>query len=242
MVAKVSLEFRARDADRAVERGDLIIVIDVLRCSTSIVNALANGAKAIIPTVTLKEAYRIRSQHPDYLLAGERRGFKPRGLDLGNSPLEFTSEKVCGKNLVMTTTSGTVALVRSKQAGWVFVGAFLNSGSVARKTIEVAEKEEKDVSLVLSGEKGQFSLEDFICAGAITEKYPRGKVSYSDRILAALLAFKQTRNNLCKNIMKAEHAKHLTRIGFRNDIEFSCQLDILKTVPIYRHGKITLLE
>jgi 2-phosphosulfolactate phosphatase len=240
--AKVSLEFSAKDADRAVERGDLIIVIDVLRCSTSIVNALANGAKAVIPTVTLKEAYRLRSQHPDCLLAGERGSRKPRDFDLGNSPLEFTSEKVCGKNLVMTTTSGTVALVRSRQAEWVFVGAFLNSTTVARKTAEVAEKEEKDVSLVLSGEKGEFSFEDFICAGAITERFPSNKVHYSDKALAALLAFKQAQDNLCKNVMKAEHAKHLMRTGFMRDIEFSCQLDILKIVPIYKDGKITAFE
>jgi 2-phosphosulfolactate phosphatase len=206
------------------------------------VNALANGAKAVIPTATLKEAYRLRSQHPDYLLAGERGSHKPRGFDLGNSPLEFTPEKVCGKNLVMTTTSGTVALVRSRQAELVFVGAFLNSGTVAREAIEVAEKEEKGVSLVLSGEKGEFSFEDFICAGAITEEFPRNRVYYSDKTLAALLAFKQTQNNLCKNVMKAEHAKHLMKIGFGRDIEFSCQLDILKILPIYRDGKVTLLE
>jgi len=242
MPAKVSLEFSAKDTDIAVERGDLIIVIDVLRCSTSIVNALANGAKAVIPTVTLKEAYRLRSQHPDYLLAGERGSHKPRDFDLGNSPLEFTSEKVCGKNLIMTTTSGTVALVRSRQAEWVFVGAFLNSGTIARKTVEIAEKEEKGVSLVLSGEKGQFSFEDFICAGAITERFPRNKVCHSDKALAALLAFKQAQDNLCKNVMKAEHAKHLMKIGFMRDIEFSCQLDVLKMVPIYRDGKVTLLE
>jgi len=96
--------------------------------------------------------------------------------------------------------------------------------------------------LVLSGEKGEFSFEDFICAGAITERFPRGKVYYSDKALAALLAFKQAQDNLCKNVMKAEHAKHLMRIGFMRDIEFSCQLDILKIVPIYKDGKITAFE
>lgn len=242
MKAKISLEFRAADADKAAERGDIIIVIDVLRCGSTIVNALANGAQSVVPAATLKEAYKLHSEHLDFLLAGERRGLKPKGFDLGNSPLEFTSGKVCGRNLIMTTTSGTMALVRSKRAEWVFVGAFLNSGSVAGKTVEVAEKQGKDVSLILSGEEGKFSLEDFICAGAIVERFPKSKVSYSDGIAAALLAFQQTENDLCKTVMEAEHAKHLIEIGFKNDIEFSCQLDILGEVPIYRNGKITLFK
>lgn len=242
MKTKISLEFKATDAGKAAEREDIIIVIDVLRCGTSIVNALASGAQSVVPTATLEEAYKLHSQHPNFLLVGERKGLKPKGFDLGNSPLEFASEKVFGKNLIMTTTSGTMALVRSKRAEWIFVGAFLNSGSVAGKTIEVAEKQGKDVSLILSGEKGKFSLEDFICAGAIVERFPKGKVSYSDGILAALLAFKQTENNLCKTVTEAEHARHLIKMGSRNDIEFSCQLDSLREVPIYRNGRITLLK
>ncbi len=115
MVIRVDVELWARDAGKAVGRGDLIIVIDALRSGTSILNALTNGAEAVIPVVSLKEAYRLRSQHPEYLLAGERGGHRPEGFDLGNSPLEFTREKVAGKSLVMTTTSGTAALARSQR-------------------------------------------------------------------------------------------------------------------------------
>src|SRR5208337_966583 len=98
---QADVELWARDAGKAVGRGDLIIVIDALRSGTSILNALTNGAEAVIPTMTLKEAYELRSQHPEYMLAGERGGHKPKGFDLGNSPLEFTSERVEGKSLVM---------------------------------------------------------------------------------------------------------------------------------------------
>jgi 2-phosphosulfolactate phosphatase len=188
MVAQINLKFAAKEANSAVKRGDLIIVIDVLRCSTSIINALANGAKTVAPTITLKEAYAFHSQHPNYLLAGERKGCKPKGFDLGNSPPEFISERVRGKSLIMTTTSGTVALVRSRGAKWVFVGAFLNAASVARKAAEIAEDEGTNVSMVLSGEGGQFSLEDFICAGAIAEGLSVSKVCCSDEALAAFLA------------------------------------------------------
>jgi 2-phosphosulfolactate phosphatase len=241
MVVQINLEFAAKDANSAVKRGDLIIVIDVLRCSTSIINALANGAKSVVPTITLREAYALHSQDPDFLLAGERKGCRPKGFDLGNSPSEFISQRVCGKNLIMTTTSGTMALVKSREAKWVLVGAFLNAASVARKAAQIAEDEETNVSLVLSGERGQFSLEDFICAGAIAESLSTSNVHCCDEALAALLAFKQAKNSLCENIMTAQHARHLAKLGFKKDVEFSCQLDILSTIPIYRDGKITKL-
>ena len=238
----LNIELTAKNTDRAVERGDLIIVIDVLRSGTSVINALANGVKAIIPTKTLKEAYELKRQHPDYVLAGERRGNKPKGFSFGNSPLEFTSERVHGKNLILTTTSGTIALTRSRSAELVFVGTFLNAGAMAKKAAETAEKKHVNVSFVLAGDKGQFSFEDFVCAGAIAERFSKGEVCFSDKALAARLAFKQTKNDLCKKIMEAEHAKHLIKLGFRRDIEFACQLDVYNLVPIYRNGKITSLD
>ena len=238
----LNIEWTTRDADRAVERGDLIIVIDVLRSGTSIINALANGVKAIIPTKTLKEAYKLKRQHPCYLLAGERRGHKPKGFDFGNSPREFTSKKVNGKNVILTTTSGTMALTRAQDAELVFVGTFLNAGAMAKKAVETAEKKHVNVSIVLAGDKGHFSLEDFICAGAMAKRFKKREVHFSDKALAALLAFKQTKDNLYGNIMDAEHAKHLIKLGFRRDIEFACQLNMYKIIPIYKDGKITPLH
>jgi 2-phosphosulfolactate phosphatase len=240
VVIRVDLELWARDAGKAVGRGDLIIVIDALRSGTSVLNALTNGAEAVIPVVSLKEAYRLRSQHPEYLLAGERGGHRPEGFGLGNSPLEFTREKVAGKSLVMTTTSGTAALVKSQEARWVLVGAFLNAGAVAEKAEEITAKERVGVSFVLAGEKGGFSLEDFLCAGAIAEGFTAGGAGFSDKVQAALLAFRQAASDLTGSVMGAEHAKHLVRLGFKGDVDFACQLNVLRTVPIYSLGRITL--
>jgi 2-phosphosulfolactate phosphatase len=240
VVIRIDLELRARDAGRAVDRGDLIIVIDALRSGTSILNALTNGAEAVIPAVSLREAYRLRRQHPHYLLAGERGGRMPKGFDLGNSPLEFTREKVGGKSLVMTTTSGTAALARSHGAKWILVGAFLNAGAVAKTAEEIAAKEDVGVSFVLAGEKGKFSLEDSLCAGAIAEGFAAGKVCLLDKAQVSLLAFKQAESDLTGNVMKAEHARHLVKMGFKEDIAFSCKLNTLRAVPVYRDGRITL--
>jgi len=242
VVVQVDLELRARDAGKAVGRGDLIIVIDALRSGTCILNALVNGALAAVPAMTLKEAFKLRGQHPDYLLGGERGGKKPVGFDLGNSPLEFTRERVYGKILVITTTSGTAALVRSRAARWVLVGAFLNAGAVAGKAEEIAAMEAIGVSFVLAGEKGRFSLEDFLCAGAIAKGFAVDNVHFSDKVEAALLAFKQAEKDLTGSVLKAEHAEHLVKQGFEEDVDFSCKLNVLRTVPIYARGKITLLR
>jgi len=238
----VSVEFKAKDALRPVKRRDLIIVIDVLRCSSSIVNAFANGVKAVTPTETLKEAFALREQHSDYLLAGERKGRKPRGFDFGNSPLEFVQEVVEGRTVIMTTTSGTRALVGCRQAEHVLVGAFLNAKAVAKKAAEIAQSSGVNVSFLLAGEKGLFSLEDFLCAGAIASEFPVGAFGFSDGALAAVTAFDCAKDALVESVMKSRHAKHLTELGFGRDVEFSCMLNRFDLVPVYRDGNVTLIQ
>lgn len=238
MNIKVETEFLAKDAKKAVGRGDLIIVIDALRCCSSIITALANGARAVIPVKTLREAYRIRAMNPDYLLAGERSGVKPRGFDLGNSPLEYTREKVFGKIIVMTTTSGTIALTFSESSKHVFIGSFLNAKTVAERAFEIASAENVNISIVQSGMGGKFSLEDFICAGAIISRMPQECIEPSDKALASFLAFKYAENDLYTTVMESSHSKKLIELGFARDIEFSCRLDVFQIAPIYREGKV----
>jgi len=242
VVVRVDVEFAAKDVVRAAKRGDLIIVVDVLRCSSSIVNALANDVKAVIPTETLKEAYRLQEQHPDFLLVGERKGRKLKGFNLGNSPLEFVREVVDGKTVIMTTTSGTRALVRCHRAEHVLVGAFLNAGAVAKKAVEIAQRNKVNVSFVLAGEKGSFSLEDFLCAGAIASEFPHDRFDFSDEALAAVLGFERVKDALSEYVKKSRHAKHLIELGFEKDIAFSCRLDHFGLVPVYRDGKVTLIR
>ena len=242
MTVKVSVEFAAKDASRAVKRRDLIIVVEVLRCSSSIVNAFANGVKAVIPRETLNEAFALREQHSDYLLAGERRGRKPRGFNFGNSPLDFVQEAVEGRTVIMTTTSGTRALVGCRRAEHVLVGAFLNAEAVAKKAAEIAQRKKVNVSFVLAGERGLFSLEDFLCAGAIVSKFLVAGCDLSDTALAAVLGFEWVKDALFEYVGKSRHARHLAELGFERDIEFSCRLDHFGVVPVYRDGRVTLMQ
>ena len=240
MPVSVDVEFVAQDANKACKRGDLIIVIDVVRATTSIITALANGAKSVIPVKTLNEAKQLRKQYPNYILAGERNGVKPKGFDLDNSPLSLTKKQVNGKNLIMSTTNGTKALVRSKESKLVMLGAFVNSSAVAKKSLEIATRTKTGISFVLAGQKNHFALEDFICAGGIIEAVSKDSVMLSDKALGAQLAFDSAKHSLIENISESKHAQELLKIGFDKDIEFACQLNLYSLVPFYHDGRIDL--
>lgn len=234
------LGFTAQDIRAAVQRRDVIIVIDVLRCCSTIVTALANDAEEIIPKRTVREARMLHKKHPELILAGERGGIKPQGFDCGNSPLEFTCQKVKGKSVVMTTTSGTKAIVLSKNAEYVFTGAFLNAEAIARTTLKIAEHKETGISFITAWTDSCFSLEDFICAGAIARCLPTEIAQHSDVVWAALLAFQQARRSLYKTIRYGYHARRLKSLGFEEDVKFCCQLDVSQFAPVLKGDSIVL--
>jgi len=240
-VVRVYLELVARDAGRAIKRGDVVVVVDVLRCTSSIITALANGARRVLPLRTVEEARRIHEDNPSYILAGERRGVKPEGFALGNSPLAFTEERVSGRDIILTTTSGTETLLRARGGRYVLVGALLNARFVAEIAFEIAEKEGCGISLVLSGKRGSFSLEDFLGAGAIIEGLPKGGIEYSDAAYASSLVFKKARGSLTTIIQRGNHAKALKSLGFEKDVVFCSQLNKYKIVPILKGGVIVPL-
>jgi len=240
MAIKVNLELTVKDTTEAVKRGNVIVIIDVLRCTSSMINALANGARRIIPVKTLREAYRLKSENPSFLLAGERKGTKPKGFDFGNSPLEFTRDKVHDKTLIFTTTSGTAAISRCKTAKYILIASFLNASSVASRALQIASTGEKGVSIVPSGLKGRFCLEDFLCGGAIAEKLVGNDVILSDSVFASLLSFQQAKNSLFNQIMKGKHAQNLAELGFKEDVKFCCQIDVFDIVPSLKNGVVTL--
>jgi len=237
----VNLEFTSKDIAKAVQRGDVIIVIDVLRSCSTIVTALGNAADGVVPARTVKEARGLHKRNPGFILAGERRGIKPKGFDLGNSPLEFSSQRVKGKHIILTTTSGTKAIVSAKNAKRVLVGCFLNARAVAKAASKIAAQEETGISLIPVGTAGRFSLEDFICAGAIAHELPAYHVEHSDGVLAALLAFQRARKSINRVIGSSDHARHLKSLGFEKDVRFCCRLNLFEIVPLLMGGLIVRL-
>ena len=159
---RIDVHFNGSSTGGQAELHDrVVLVIDVLRASTSIAAALNNGARAVIPFQGVDEAMtRARSlERSDVLLAGERKMVPIRGFDLGNSPGEFTPAVVQGKTIVMTTTNGTAALAGAQGAHEVLVGSFANY-SVVVAWLRAAARADKSITLVCAGTDGRFALED----------------------------------------------------------------------------------
>src|SRR5580704_13323891 len=209
--------------------GTACVVFDVLRATTTFVTALANGASAIIPVSEISEAVDYRKKRPDVLLGGERNGVKIRTaegeFDFGNSPREYTPEKVKGKTIVSTTTNGTRALRACAHAKTVLAGSFLNLSATAKY---LRENNFKNVLLVCAGTRENAALEDILAAGMLGEiLLGGGAAELSDSAQIALAAFRQTKEDLAGAISKSENAMRLLAIpDLREDVEFCLQRDI----------------
>lgn len=144
-----------------------VVVIDVVRATTTIIEALANGARSIYPTASTEEAVRLAASmgREDTLLCGERRGHKVEGFDLGNSPLEFTREAVSDKKLVMSTTNGTRALGVGQEGARILPCAFTNISAVAS-----AVSGDDRMVVICAGRGDRFSIDDALCAGHLIQR------------------------------------------------------------------------
>jgi 2-phosphosulfolactate phosphatase len=213
-------------------RGCVMIAIDVLRTCSSVIAAISNECLGIIPLREVKEALDLKKRYKKVMLAGERRGLKPRGFDLGNSPLEFRREVVKGRLVALTTTNGCKLLSGARGAERVLIGAFLNSRLVAERALEEAEAKNRDILLGIAGRMMKFSLEDFICAGIIAMRLSERGVRLSDKAYASMLCAEKALEDLQAHVMNSIHAKYLKEIRREEDVRFCCNLDSYEVVPI----------
>ena len=146
----------------------VVVIIDILRASSAICTAFANGAASILPVADVSEAREYKAR--GYLVAAERDGFILDFADFGNSPFNFTRERVEGKTIVYSTTNGTGIINQASSASVIAIGSFLNMGALAEWIL----RQEKDVLLFCAGWKNRFNLEDTVCAGAIASKLMAG--------------------------------------------------------------------
>lgn len=216
----------------------IVIVIDVLRATSVITTALKNGAEKVIPVVTVEEALQLKKNlNQNALLGGERKAIKPEGFDMGNSPLEYVADKVCGKTVILTTSNGTKAIKSCQNAKDIIIGCFLNAKAVAREVVSRSQALGGDVDIVLlcAGTLGNFSLDDIVCAGAIIERIVKlhQDLEFSDLATVARLLYQSTSDKIYNLISIAKHYKTLKELGFEKDVDYCLQQDILDIVPIY---------
>ncbi|MCX7654558.1 MAG: 2-phosphosulfolactate phosphatase [Fervidobacterium sp.] len=218
---------------------DGIIVIDVLRATSTMVTAISNGCVRIIPFYEVEEAVLFRDQFNkcgNILLCGERNSNKPANFDLGNSPLEFRKEVVDGKDIIFTTTNGTKALLKVQEFSEnIYVGAFLNLSS----TVNYLLKYDK-LGIVCAGNEGYASYEDTQLAGKIIEKLvERKSYELSDGSKIAYSVWKA----IGKTDFTGTHSRKLVELGFEKDIEFCQRIDLFDSVvKLFKSGDLFYLK
>ncbi|TDX51544.1 2-phosphosulfolactate phosphatase [Orenia marismortui] len=231
---KIDVIFSADRIKEGEIEGKTAIVIDTLRATSTIVTALANGAKKVIPVVNIEEAKGLATKEDNCLLTGERDGIKVEGFDLGNSPLDYSKDVVENRKIILTTTNGSKCFVRLGLAQEVIVFSLLNLKAIINYL-----KEKTDIVFCCAGTRGEFALDDFITAGkAISVLLNYGGIELSDRALVAYNTYLQNKDNLASVIKSSKSGRNLIKLGREVDIDYILTSEKMDIVPIYTKGKI----
>lgn len=233
---------------------DVSIVVDSLRASTTIVAAFDNFKK-VIPCFTPEQAREIAKKHRG-VLAGERKGSKIEDFEIGNSPTGVKSYKTDKDTLILTTSNGT--RIMEPMNSTVLIGTFINSKSVAKVAVELAEEH---IDVVMAGFNSDFGIDDYLAAGDIlywiqkeleNSKDPKTNIEeYDGKIYwkeveglneyakSAVIASRD--EELCKkHVRNCRSGKRLTYLGYKEDVEFCMKRNISNNVPIYKNGVLEL--
>lgn len=238
-------------ADDLMLKDKNVVVIDILRAGSTMTVALSNGAKEVIPAENVTKAAKINRGSSNSLLCGERGGKIVVGFNLGNSPFEFTEEKVKGKTLIFSTTNGTVSIVKSRLTKNCVIGSFLN----INKVVEYILSQKQDFYFLCAGKLNNFCIEDFVFAGALIKEILKSKPADSEfelndpevaaLKLAELMIYKDNElsSEMIYNMLKdSEHGKFLISLGFEKDLEICSATNLYPLLPIFSKDVIKLKE
>ncbi len=233
--------FTRRDLEAACPslEGATCVVIDVLRASTTIIQALSSGAGPIYIAGSPEEAFELRERiGRSVMLCGERNGLIIPGFDLGNSPLEYTEAAVSGKTLIFASTNGSKTLLACAGADEVLIGGFTNLYSLLDE-VRLSER----LFLVCSGKLERFSIEDAVCAGMIIDqliRLGRRPVLRSDSAVCARWLFERYISAPDETFASAEHPNYLAYdLGLVEDVAFCTKIGSHSIVPRFEGGLVT---
>jgi len=212
----------------------IVVLVDILRATTSICAAFSFGVLRIIPVATVEEAKNLKQM--GYLVASELEGKKLDFADFGNSAFNFTPETIGGKPLVYCTTNGTKALEIAKPAKKIAIGSFINLSALT----SWLGIQEKNIVILCSGWKNKFCLEDTLFAGALTIKLLENPIfeTRCDAAHAAMDLWHIAEKDPLGYIEKAAHRHRLRKLGLDDVIPFSFRLDLTDVVPVYEGNEI----
>ena len=210
-------QWRSLDGQRL--RSSACAVIDVIRATSTIVTALAHGASGVLPVASVPDAFAAKAQDPDALLAGERGGQALPGFDLGNSPEDFTVERVQGKRIILTTTNGTQALAACAGARAVVTASFLNLDAVATRLLQLGPP----WMIICAGCNGEFGVDDAAVAGALAEALGQ------EHGLISL--YRSVRTELAATLLGSAAGRELLKVGLEKDVPFCARMNLFSVVP-----------
>lgn len=219
-------------------RASIVVVIDILRATSSICVAFDHGVKSIVPVATVEESEAYREK--GFLIGAERNGEMLEGFDLGNSPFSFMEPKVRGRDIALSTTNGTQAIAAAKDAHQLVIGSFLNLDCLC----EWLREQDKSVLLLCAGWKNSFNLEDTLFAGAVAEKLlPHfGLNKMRDAVLASMHLYTIARNDLNEFLRQSSHRKRLAKLHIEKDIEYCLTLNQAPVIPVLKDGVLVNLK
>lgn len=231
--------FTPADLSAVSLAGRTVIVVDVLRATTTIATALAAGAPAVYPVEGIDEARRLACELGEAVLGGERGGLPPEGFHRGNSPLEYQSGSD-GRPIVLTTTNGTRAIARAKEGGAAAIaaGALVNAEAVTAWALSSGT----DITVLCAGTHGRFSLDDAVAAGCIVDRARSmaepGRLHLTDGAWGAFTLWQRFRENPREGLLLAAHGQRLERLGFAKDLTYCAAVDVLDRVPILHDSRL----
>ncbi|MBW3545965.1 MAG: 2-phosphosulfolactate phosphatase [Bacteroidetes bacterium] len=218
-------------------QGQIVVVVDILRATSCMVTALAEGVESIQPVATLDQCTQLGKR--GYLTAAERGGQQVEGFDLGNSPRAYLSRAYAGKKVAITTTNGTLAITKSAPyAKQVLIGAFLNLGALA----EYLRQQPEDVLLLCAGWKGKVNMEDSLFAGALVDMLTASHEPCCDAPLAVKTLYNTVKEDLHGYLMQASHARRLSKFGVEEDIRFCLETDMYKVIPVLKGDELMIMQ
>jgi len=216
-------------------RDGIAVVIDILRASSTIATALANGAKCVVPCETIETAWARAEllSRDSLLLGGERHGVRIKGFDLGNTPTNYSAERVSGKTIFFTTTNGTKALHRCDQAERVLVGSFVNRDAV----LEDLRASDRPIHLVCAGTNGAVTLEDCLFAGELTRQLTAGgewQLNDSSRMSRSLAErWNADAGTLLAGLQESQGGRNLHRLKLSADVAYCAEQNRLAILPVW---------
>lgn len=236
----LSVALTAEDLAGARVETAAVAVIDVLRATSTLVQAFASGAAEAVPAATPAAARRLRETSGDALLCGERNRVRIPGFDLGNSPLEFTPERVAGKRLILATTNGSRTLLGVARAPLAVAAAFVNAGAATARLLAAG----RDVLLACSGDSGRPCPEDSLLAGCLLARLREGDPGAQPEgrgAAAALALWDASGGRVAAFLAGTPAGGDLVRLGLEGDLDFCAAVDRLTAVPELRPGTATVL-